>query len=300
MIEIRHPKQDEWADAEELWNFAFGDGPALQARFYELCALDGPLVVLEDGALRSMLALPEVTLRFGDGWSVRAGYVYALATRLGYGGRGWASMLLDCAASLARERGLDRLLTVPARTDLFNFFEKSGFTPGFYMREMTAMPAVSPAQAVPISPVEYNALREGLLAGRTHVSYSDGQIAFQRELCGLCELGGRPGSGLYRLELAHGPGCAAVEALERPLVKELLCAPGDEEQGAAACAALCGGPVRARVPAGGDACQWQASIGDRAKGETDGTPFGAVRWLFSKAPSRWERSPSGWLGLAFD
>lgn len=282
MIEIRHPKQDEWADAEELWNFAFGDGPALQARFYELCAPDGPLVVLEDGALRSMLALPEVTLRFGDGWSVRAGYVYALATCPGHGGKGWAAMLLDCAASLARERGLDCLLTVPARPDLFKFFEKNGFVPGFYVREMTAMPAASPAQAVPVSPAEYNALREELLAGRTRVSYTDGQIGFQQELCDLCGAGGRPGSGLYRLELAHGPGCAAVESLAHPLVKELLCAPEDEEQGAAACAALCGGPVQARIPA------------------ADGTPFGAVRWLFSKAPSRWERDPSGWLGLAFD
>lgn len=284
MIEIRHPRQDEWADAEELWQFAFGDGPALQARFYELCAPAGPLVVLEDGALRSMLALPEVSLRFGDGWSVRAGYVYALATRPGHGGRGWASVLLETAASLARERGLDCLLTVPARPALFGFFEKNGFVPGFYMRKIDAIPAASPAPAVPVSPAEYNALREGLLAGRTRVAYADGQIGFQQGLCDLCGLGGRPGSGLYRLELAHGPGCAAVEALERPLVKELLCAAEDEGQGAAACAALCGGSVRARVPAGA----------------ADGTPFGAVRWLFSRAPSRWERNPEGWLGLAFD
>lgn len=281
MIEIRHPRQGEWADAEELWQFAFGDGPALQTRFYELCAPDGPLVVLEDGELRSMLALPEVALRFGDGWSVRAGYVYALATRLGHGGRGWASILLDCAAGLAKEQGLDCLLTVPARPDLFKFFGKNGFVPGFYLREETGQPA--PAPAVRISPAEYNALREELLAGRTHTAYTDGQIAFQQELCALCDASGRLGSGLYRLELAHGPGCAAVEALTRPLVKELLCRPEDGAQGAAACAALCGAPVRARVPAG-----------------ADGTPFGAVRWLFGKAPSRWQAHPEGWLGLAFD
>ena len=281
MIEIRHPKQDEWAEAEELWNFAFGDGPALQARFYELCVPDGPLVVLEDGELRSMLALPEVTLRFGDGWSVRAGYVYALATRLGHGGKGWASMLLDCAASLVRERGLDCLLTVPAWPDLFGFFEKNGFQPGFYLRETTAEPASVPAPAALITPAEYNALREVLLARRTHVSNSEGQTAFQQY---LCEMNERPGGGLYRLELDHGPGCATVESLKHPLVKELLCRPEDEAQGGAACAALCGGPARARVPAGAE----------------DGRPFGAVRWLFSKAPSRWQARPEGWLGLAFD
>lgn len=283
MIEIRHPRQGEWADAEELWQFAFGDGPALQTRFYELCAPDGPLVVLEDGELRSMLALPEVALRFWDGWSVRAGYVYALATRLGHGGRGWASILLDCAAGLAKEQGLDCLLTVPARPDLFKFFGKNGFVPGFYLREETGQPA--PAPAVRISPAEYNALREELLAGRTHTAYTDGQIAFQQELCALCDASGRLGSGLYRLELAHGPGCAAVENWDRaPVVKELLCAPGDQDQGAAACAALCGGPVKARVPAG----------------RSEGRPFAFVRWMEGTPASIRGAAGEGWLGLAFD
>lgn len=282
MIEIRHPRPEEWGEAEELWSFAFGDGPALQARFYELCAPEGPLTLLEDGELRSMLVLPEVSLRLGDSWEpVRAGYVYALATRLGHGGRGWASALLNCAAALAKGRRLDCLLTVPAQPGLFGFFEKNGFVPGFYLREEIVQPAPAPAPAVPIGPAEYNDLREELLAFQTHVVYSWGQIAFQQELCGLC---GRPGSGLYRLELAHGPGCAAVESLKQPLVKELLCARTDEARGAAVCAALCGAPARVRVPAGAE----------------DGRPFGAVRWLSGKGPSRWQAHPEGWLGLAFD
>ena len=90
--------------------------------------------------------------------------------------------------------------------------------------------------------------------------------------------------GLYRLELAHGPGCAAVESLERPVVKELLCAPEDVERGAAACAALCGAPVTARFPS------------DAA----DGTPFGAIRWLEGTPASIRSKAGEGWLGLAFD
>ena len=124
-------------------------------------------------------------------------------------------------------------------------------------------------------------MREQLLSSRAHVSCTEGQIAFQQYLCGLS---GRPGGGLYRLELAHGPGCAAVESLERPVVKELLCAKSDTEQGAGACAALCGAAVTVRVPA--------------EPGE--GRPFGAVRWLAGKAPARWTAGQEGWLGLAFD
>ena len=130
-----------------------------------------------------------------------------------------------------------------------------------------------------MSPEEYAALREGLLAGRAHTVYNSGQLAFQRGLCP------HPGSGLYRLELAHGPGCAAVENWPgSPVVKELLCAKSDTEQGAGACAALCGAAVTVRVPA--------------EPGE--GRPFGAVRWLAGKAPARWTAGQEGWLGLAFD
>lgn len=280
MIEVRHPKPEEWDETAELWSFAFGDGPALQKQFYELCGLEGPIALWENGGLRSMLALPEVKLQFGDSWTpVRAGYVYALATGLGYGGKGWASALLNCAAALAKQQGLDCLLTVPARPDLFGFFQKNDFKPGFYLREIQAEPEFAPAS--PVSPAQYNTLREERLAFQTHIVYSQGQIAFQEALCGLCQ---RPGSGLYRLELAHGPGCAAIERLKHPLVKELLCDPRDEAQGAAACAALCDAPTRVRVPACAE----------------DGQPFGAIRWLCRQPPNGWQAKPEGWLGLAFD
>lgn len=279
MIEIHHARPPERDSAEELWRFAFGDGPELQREFYRLCAPEGPLVLLEDGELRSALALPRVSLILADGRRLRAGYVYALATRPGFGGQGWASTLLQCAAGLARDWGLDCLITVPEPSSLFAFYEKNGFRPGFYLRNITAQPV--PAPAVPVSPAEYNTLREQLLSSRAHVSCTEGQIAFQQYLCGLS---GRPGGGLYRLGLAHGPGCAAVESLERPVVKELLCAPEDVERGAAACAALCGAPVTARFPS------------DAA----DGTPFGAIRWLEGTPASIRSKAGEGWLGLAFD
>lgn len=279
MIQIHHARQSERGAAEELWNFAFGDGPEFQREFYRRCAPQGPLVLLEDGELRSMLSLPEVALVLADGRRLRAGYVYAVATCLGCGGKGWASTLITCAAGLARDRGLDCLVTVPARPELFSVYEKNGFVPGFYVREEIFQPA--PAPATPVTPAQYNALREELLAGRAHISYTEDQAAFQQYLCGLC---GRPGGGLYRLELAHGPGCAAVEALERPMVKELLCAPEDIGQGGAACAALCGAPAKVRIPAG----------------RLDGRPFAAIRWLEGTPSSIRSAELEGWLGLAWD
>lgn len=276
MLELHQARPEELPQAEALWTQVFDDGPALQRAFYALTRLPGPLVLTEDGQVQAMLALPEVTLTFPDGWRVKGGYVYALATRPEARGWGYAGQLLNYACEVLRNRRADCILTVPAQPSLFAFFAKNGFAPAFYQRRVEARSV--PAPASPLSGEEYDALRETLLAGATHISQGPGQMEFQRQLCPA------PGSGLYRLELAHGPGCAAVECWPgRPVVKELLCHPLDEAQGAATAAALCAAPAQVRLPGG-----------------PEDTPFGAIRWLYAAPPSRWQRSPQGYLGLAFD
>ena len=182
-------------------------------------------------------------------------------------------LLIAYAAAWTQEQGLDFVCTVPAQPSLFTFFSKNSFTPAFYHLRVP-LPAPQAGPVEPLTPQAYGALREELLGNIPHIVHSPGQIAFEGQLHGA----------LYRLDLSHGPACAVVEDWgDHAVVKELLCLPGDEEEGARRISHLCRGRGELRTPCG----------------RAEGLPFGAIRWLH-EPPTPWQQLARGYLGLALD
>lgn len=273
MAECRHALPGEREQTHRLWQQVFGDEPQAQEVFYDLCAPQGPLVLVEAGQVACMLALTPVELTLPGCTASRGTYLYALATRPDCRGKGYAARLIACAAAWTQEQGMDFVCTVPAQPSLFTFFSKNSFTPAFYHLRVP-LPAPQAGPVEPLTPQAYGALREELLGNIPHIVYSPGQIAFEGQLHGA----------LYRLDLAHGPACAVVEDWgDHAVVKELLCLPGDGEEGARRISHLCRGRGELRTPCG----------------RAEGLPFGAIRWLH-EPPTPWQQLARGYLGLALD
>ena len=150
-------------------------------------------------------------------------------------GRGHESDRRGCEKS----GGEGILISDPASSDgkAFRLYKKRGFRTAFRTRGLlTERERTGDPERV--SPAEYRAVREALLAGKLHVDHNERSLKFQETLCSLA------GGGLFRTD----GGCFIAEGSE---IKELL-------GGSAAGTAFSGLPARA--PCGDD----------------EGIPFGMI------------------------
>ena len=292
MTELRPSRAEEIPAQKALWKKAFGDDDSYIDYFYEHCiAPEDMLVLLEDGVVRSMLALLPVTLALPDGSKVSAPYVYALATdpdarKLGYG-----RQLLRYADEYLAGQGVDCVTVVPAEPSLHKFFSTVGFNECFAIRkiEIPADEAGHPGagdSVVPIGPREYGELREGLLGGTFHAIYPPALLAYQQGVS-------RAGRGnLLRLDVGGKVGCATVEMADRggAVVKELLIDPALIPAAlSAVAAAIPAERYHLRTPA-----FWPGHPTSYLQ------PFAMIKWLSGAGRMAWGEENNAYFGLAFD
>lgn len=289
MIEIRPARGEELPRVKELWGLAFGDDGAWIDRFYALAGGE-TLLLFEAGVAWTMTVLLPVTLSLPGGGVRSSAYVYALCTHPEARGRGYGRFLLRYVDFYLKEKGLDCVTVVPAQPSLHTFFASAGYGECFSLGVERVDPARPGAPASgdrlePVDPMEYNRLREGLLARTFHVSYGS-------ELLALQDWMGRPGGGLWKLDLGGQPGLCAVEAAPgaETVVKELLVPAG------------CGDRAEALLAARWPEETLQLRTPPRPEGDVRGKheKFGMIQWY--GAPPAELRTPAvpGYMAFGFD
>lgn len=292
MINIRPARSEELPQLKDLWRKCFGDPSAYVDIFYQrFCPVEQVLVVDDDGEIDSMAAMLPSTIQTAEGEEIPVGYVYALATNPYMQGKGHARQLLKYADDYLQKLGMKAMVLVPASPSLHRFFEAIGMDECFATRKVELLtPALTHntegAVMTPISPVEYNEIREGYLKGTFHMTYSDQMIAFQ-------QIGSHLAYGdLYKIEVDGVVGCAAIEYVQkkRLLAKELLISPDKMSKAVGIIAQeLESSRYHIRTPA-----FWDGLPGSYTQA------FGMIKWYDNALHAKHAAKMDAYLGLGFD
>ena len=292
MITIRTAAPEELPQLRDLWRKCFGDpGAYVDIFFQKFCSIDQVLVVDDDGEVDSMAAMLPGAIQLPDGTEVPVGYVYALATNPYMQGKGHARQLLRSADDFLQKRGDKAMVLVPASPSLHRFFEAVGMDECFATRKVEILTSALSGDTgggvmTPVSPREYNEIREGYLKNTFHMTYTDQMISFQ-------QIGSHLAYGdLYKIEIDGVVGCAAIEYVQkrRLLTKELLI-PTDKMGKAVETIAkeMEASRYHIRTPA-----FWDGLPGSYTQA------FGMIKWYDLGLHSKYFAQQDAYLGLGFD
>lgn len=248
-----------------LWKEAFGDTDQDISLFFQHHAAAQTLVCVERGEVCAMLSWFWMRLVLPDKTTRRAAYLYAVATRRAYRGRGLAGTLLREAERCLQAEGAACVFLSPASESLFDFYARFGYQRALSRAESVCAAEDCGLQLCAASPEDYAAARDPLLRGG-YVAYGE-SLSYQQALCR------ETGGGLYLLSRGRECGCACVSWNAGQLrIEELL--PPSPMLAAGLCAAL--GARQA-------SCVTQGEMG-AAEEATQWT--GMTKWLSDPPPDR--------------
>lgn len=292
MITIRNAVSEDIPQLKDLWRKCFGDPSAYVDIFFQrFCDLDQVLVVDDDGEVDSMIAMLPGSLILPEEGEIPVAYAYALATNPYMQGKGHARQLLKYADTFVQQRGDKATVLVPASPSLHRFFEAVGYEECFATRKVEFLTSALTGETgggvmTPISPQEYNQIREGYLKNSYHMNYTDQMITFQ-------QIGSHLAYGdLYKLEVDGAVGCVAIEYVQkrRLLAKELLI-PVDKMSYAVETIAkeMEASRYHIRTPA-----FWEGLPGSYCQA------FGMIKWYDNALAGKYMNKQDAYLGLGFD
>ena len=291
MATVRFSTPADIPALRSLWQEVFGDSDADLDRFFDYnYTPEKALVLEEEGAVRSMYVWFDVGFTVPGHADVPAAYLYALATRPESRGKGYARQLIQDSWPMLRQLGKRLVVQVPAQPSLHIFYEDCGFHECFINAQYELNP-VKPPFAVPgvtlekVSPEEYIAVREALLADVPRITYPPEVMAFQDRYCADTS------GGLYVGHTMVGSVCLCLQRTPDNLVmaKEYL------------------GGRDARMLAASKLYDLAPNLRWIVRCPLDFAPagaavrkFGMLHWLEPEEDMLWDKESTAYLGLAFD
>lgn len=133
------------SQVKALWKQAFGDSEAaIELYFQSFHRNENMLLDTCGGIVRAMLSMLPLELHMA-GKVLPARYVFAVATHRDYQKQGISTHLVKQACQYMQEQGTAAALLVPARPELFAFYQRCGFCTQFYLKRVP----FSPVRTVP-------------------------------------------------------------------------------------------------------------------------------------------------------
>lgn len=178
MSDIRFAVPTDLPAIREIWSAVFtADTVEERDVFLKTVHLHEECVLAcVDGKPVSMaFFLPAVLHINSSAYVVR--YLYAAATLPNYRGQGIFGGLLKTALQILRQRGVAACFLNPAQPSLVTFYQRFGFKPAFFSREVSGDANVRTLPIQPLSCKDYIALRQTLLP-RDYVSWGNRLLTY--------------------------------------------------------------------------------------------------------------------------
>lgn len=158
-MKIDYPSASQYSALKELWKEAFHDTDATIDTFFRTgFSPDRCRCITVDGELAAALYWLDMTCR-----GQRVAYLYAVATRKVFQGRGLCRALMGDTHILLHSRGYDACVLSPASGRLVAMYEAMGYSPCASLSEIYCDAGTAPLSLRAVDAESYNTLRSGLL-----------------------------------------------------------------------------------------------------------------------------------------
>lgn len=156
---IDHPTAEQVSELKELWQAVFQDpGDYIEGFFVHAFSPRRCLCLRDAGRVAAMVHWMDMTCR-----GKKVAYIYAVATRRQYRGRGFCRKLMEKAHEILAARGYAGAALVPQGEELFTMYGKMGYRPCGGIRRIFRSANHTPVSLEPLSWQEWNARRKEML-----------------------------------------------------------------------------------------------------------------------------------------